>query len=1317
MEHKVSVKYAGGQKEYTIPFEYLAKKFIHVTIDEVELTYNVDYRVEGTQVVLLRTTVPTQTIEIYRKTATSRLIEFNDGSVLRGDDLTTFQQQILHVVEEQGLYGAGGGSIGEGESSYGSFWFDSVKEMQAYPNLSVGHIVHTRNYDASRAGGGAQYRVVKDNKDKYGNAIPWALTLANGLYAMLDEHREVNYRMFGAVLDGISNDEPAMRNCHRYADSHFVYDDKGLTKIYTCKVAQHDGVIYKKGTDAIVCSSDVDLSGATLLVDDSNATWYGIYVWGDNNSLYYDLELSDEVKQDLKADAFFLPHVGTDHFHQNTVIKLEEDPYCARDDSGYLYTVARRELLVHAMDGICASPLTDDWQHAGGEEINCQISDLGSGTVKNAQSFTHFKASFTYLPAVRGTFIGCDVRLAVSAGKYCSVMWCKRHNADIRDFTFRPRQGELHNRKFKNAMIYLWDSYNVTVKNLQGFNASGKKNGSTNGTSGYMLRITNCSDVRVENCMMQGYWGATAMDSVKNIYFKNCHLNRLDIHDYFSNLYAEECVFYNHAIQIGYGRGVASFTNCIFHYNDIPTDSYGSAHMVEFNLTYGRIFEGLVNVDGCRAIVHNPADDEFNIFKMEFSPDATTITKHFQFPEINCRNCLIESNNPNSHFAGFKITGTRRATTGTQKPTHVYGVCNDGSASWRFIGRGVQWGGEHTQIKKNEVVRVFDSFLDTEKKTQFYNVRYYICTKAGALSFGTKPTRTDTSEFQCGTATLKYAPDILWKAKYAYNKGDICAVSQSNWFELYMYECTKGGTSSGYFPTHTSGTELDGKNDSVNEPDSCWWTYIGKTKDLYGTWTAGMSVSAGQKFIAEGRMYEVLSEGKLPEHPPYDTAWFGQHRWGTATLKFIGQVWTPHAWYAKDSYCEARGNIYQLAKHDGITSGITPTRGNPYCVDGDIIWEYVSGNGGADTWRAQTPYSIGDTVVSHGNTYRCAFDGVLVMPQKTIFENIITNMKGHVFWFFRGTNIPTRQGTQPWELIVRNCNGLSTDPEGVHDFFGRSGNPKPVLATTTEGAVPTVDSYTKSEVNHLLNDKANVNHGHHLPAPEATDNTRFLRNDGTYQKVTPTAIGAYTKGETDTLLGGKAPLASPALTGKPTAPTAAKGTNDTQIANTAFVAQTVATLVNSAPETLDTLQELAKALNNDPNFATTMLNLLAGKVGKNGDILTGGITFTTNTQGIKGYVANDVDHWRLWGASGSPEVAWDIWSYDNRTSCMFCRRFINDQLTESIYLFDAAGDARFPRKVFAARFEGTASNAEKLGNMTLDQLLAEVDRRIAAKHP
>ncbi|EBE3721506.1 phage tail protein, partial [Salmonella enterica] len=75
----------------------------------------------------------------------------------------------------------------------------------------------------------------------------------------------------------------------------------------------------------------------------------------------------------------------------------------------------------------------------------------------------------------------------------------------------------------------------------------------------------------------------------------------------------------------------------------------------------------------------------------------------------------------------------------------------------------------------------------------------------------------------------------------------------------------------------------------------------------------------------------------------------------------------------------------------------------------------------------------------------------------------------------------------------------------------------------------------------------------------------------------------------------KAPLDSPLLTGAPLAPTAPEDTNNTQIATTAFVRRAISALVGSAPETLDTINEIATALGNDPNFATTMLNALGGK--------------------------------------------------------------------------------------------------------------------------
>lgn len=93
---------------------------------------------------------------------------------------------------------------------------------------------------------------------------------------------------------------------------------------------------------------------------------------------------------------------------------------------------------------------------------------------------------------------------------------------------------------------------------------------------------------------------------------------------------------------------------------------------------------------------------------------------------------------------------------------------------------------------------------------------------------------------------------------------------------------------------------------------------------------------------------------------------------------------------------------------------------------------------------------------------------------------------------------------------------------------------------------------------------------------------------------------------------------SPALTGTPTAPTAGRGTNNGQIASTAFVAQAIAALVNSAPGALDTLQELAAALGNDANFAATVTNALAGKVSKSGDTMIANLNFSGANIGIQG---------------------------------------------------------------------------------------------------
>jgi len=119
--------------------------------------------------------------------------------------------------------------------------------------------------------------------------------------------------------------------------------------------------------------------------------------------------------------------------------------------------------------------------------------------------------------------------------------------------------------------------------------------------------------------------------------------------------------------------------------------------------------------------------------------------------------------------------------------------------------------------------------------------------------------------------------------------------------------------------------------------------------------------------------------------------------------------------------------------------------------------------------------------------------------------------------------------------------------------------------------------------------------------------------------VDDTEIG-YLDGVTSaiqTQISAKAPLASPALTGSPTAPTAAAANNSNQIATTAYAdraaSNAASALVAASPAALDTLNELAAALGNDASFSTTMTNALAAKAPLASPTFTGTVTLPTGT--------------------------------------------------------------------------------------------------------
>lgn len=93
----------------------------------------------------------------------------------------------------------------------------------------------------------------------------------------------------------------------------------------------------------------------------------------------------------------------------------------------------------------------------------------------------------------------------------------------------------------------------------------------------------------------------------------------------------------------------------------------------------------------------------------------------------------------------------------------------------------------------------------------------------------------------------------------------------------------------------------------------------------------------------------------------------------------------------------------------------------------------------------------------------------------------------------------------------------------------------------------------------------------------------------------------------------KANIASPTFTGVPAAPLATTATNTTQLATTSFVQQEITALIGGAPAALNTLTELAAAINNDASYATTLTTALALKAPLASPTFTGTPTLPTGT--------------------------------------------------------------------------------------------------------
>lgn len=105
---KTLVDYPAGSTLYDIPFDYLARKFVKLTLiksasrnEDLDLVYGSDFTFQSnTSLNISISQVGYDLLRVRRETDTELLVDFKDGSVMTASNLTTSELQAIHIAEE-----------------------------------------------------------------------------------------------------------------------------------------------------------------------------------------------------------------------------------------------------------------------------------------------------------------------------------------------------------------------------------------------------------------------------------------------------------------------------------------------------------------------------------------------------------------------------------------------------------------------------------------------------------------------------------------------------------------------------------------------------------------------------------------------------------------------------------------------------------------------------------------------------------------------------------------------------------------------------------------------------------------------------------------------------------------------------------------------------------------------------------------------------------------------------------------------------------------------------------------------------------------
>ncbi|MGC5328355.1 hypothetical protein [Brevibacillus sp. SYSU BS000544] len=457
--------------------------------------------------------------------------------------------------------------------------YNSVNDLIADPELKDGDVARTLGYFSPNDSGGALYQIKADNKTVDGGSV---ITIGvNGLQAHLMHQESINYKMFGAVCDGVNDDGVQMKRAHQYANS---------VKI---PVINLSGDFYVKSSRQISVQTNLTLGHTKIHIDESNNRYNEVYSVSSAFDSAFNLDTSLHTAVLPKLKKYTQPLVAELKAYKNHFIRVVDstkkvgkrvgvDASSGWDMEDFFYVDEHGRFI---------GEVTWDWDHISYIEAR--------------------KVDQNYLIIDGGTFL-------------LSGNWTDNVNRNYRILGFNVTRsrtiirnqfvglevGATDNNKNPSSGFYWFSSvYDILLENCKLFPREKDRPGTNDVPQGtYGIGGSRVLRPVFRNLTAEGseiHWGVQGTNLFKDFIVENCKLNRIDVHFHAWNILVRDS-------QIG-EKGFSVTGGGTLRVDNTRCTNYT---FVNFRSDYGAKWDGEIIIKDCTLDVNAISDCSI----LNFSP-------------------------------------------------------------------------------------------------------------------------------------------------------------------------------------------------------------------------------------------------------------------------------------------------------------------------------------------------------------------------------------------------------------------------------------------------------------------------------------------------------------------------------------------------------------------------------------------------------------------------------------------------------------------------------------------------------------------------